>query len=96
MNEIIILGNRIQYNSENIRIIDSYEITNPKDMIVILKLFKLKTGYRTKRSLKSWIKEWKAHNRLYKLGLFKSHTKDCDLEENEKIHRLIAYQILGI
>lgn len=36
-----------------------------------------------------------AHNRLYRLGLFRSHTRDCNLEENEKLHRLIAYQILG-
>ena len=65
-------------------------------MIVILRIFQMKTGYQSKRSLKSWIKEWKAHNRLYKLGLFRSHTVDCDLEENEKLHRLIAYQVLGI
>ncbi len=95
--KIIQIGSvTIQYDDEDVRIVDSYKVENSKDMIRILKLFKLKTGYRTKRSLKSWIKEWKAHNRLYKLGLFKSHTKDCDLEENEKIHRLIAYQILGI
>ena len=86
----------IQYDNEDVRIVNSYKVENSKDMIRILKLFKLRTGYQSKRSLKSWIKEWKAHNRLYKLGLFKSHTKDCDLEENEKIHRLIAYQILGI
>ncbi len=91
-----ILGVRIQYNSGNIRIIDSYKVKDKFDMILILKLFIKKTGWISKRSVESWLKEWKAHNRLYKLGLFKSHTKDCDLEENEKLHRLIAYQILGI
>lgn len=29
-------------------------------------------------------------------GLFREHTKDCDLEEKEKQWRLLAYQILGI
>jgi len=96
MNETTILGVTIQYNSGNVRVVDSYEIRNPKDMMVILKLFRLRTGYCSKRNLKSWIKEWKTHNRLYRLGLFRAHTKDCDLEENEKLHRLIAYQILGI
>lgn len=64
-------------------------------MKLILALFKMKVNYKSKRTMKSWIKEWKAHNRLFKLGLFKSHTKDCDLEENEKWYRLLAYQILG-
>lgn len=96
MKKVKIAGVEIQYNSKNVRIMDSYQVRNVKDMIIVLRLFKIKTDYRSKRSLKSWIKEWKAHNRLYRLGLFRSHTKDCDLEENEKLHRLIVYQILGI
>lgn len=96
MKKVKIAGVEIQYNSKNVRIMDSYQVRNVKDMIIVLRLFKIKTDYRSKRSLKSWIKEWKSHNRLYRLGLFRSHTKDCDLEENEKLHRLIAYQILGI
>ena len=93
---ITIHGVNIKYDNKNITIYDSYKIQNTEYMEVILSLFKLKTGYKTERSMKSWIKEWKAHNRLYKLGLFKKHTVDCDLEENEKLHRLIIYQILGI
>lgn len=96
MNEIEILGIKIQYNSKNVRIVNSYRVKDPIDMIVILKLFRLKTAYKSTRKLKSWLKEWKTHNRLYRLGLFKTHTIDCDLEENEKLYRLIAYQILGI
>lgn len=96
VNEIEIEGVRIQYNSNFVRIVNSYLVTNENKMIVILVLFKRRTSYRSKRTIKSWIKEWKSHNRLYRLGLFRVHTKDCDLEENEKIHRLIAYQFLGI
>lgn len=96
MKKININGVKIRYNSKNIHIVNSYKIRNEKDMIFILLNFKQRTGYCSKRTLKSWIREWKTHNRLYRLGLFKSHTKDCDLEENEKLHRLIAYQILGI
>lgn len=95
MNEIEIEGVKIQYNSNFVRIVNSYLITNEKKMILILILFKKRTNYQSKRSYKSWLKEWKTHNRLYRLGLFRSHTRDCDLEENEKLHRLIAYQILG-
>ena len=96
MQYINILGVDIYYNAENIRIVNSYKIEDTKMMSLILRTFVTITEYKSKRSLKSWLKEWKSHNRLYKLGLFKSHTVDCDLEENEKLHRLIAYQILGI
>ena len=87
---------KINYDEKNIRIVNSFKINKIEDMILILRIFQIRTGYKSKRSLRSWIKEWKAHNRLYKLGLFKSHTKDCDLEENEKWWRLLVYQFLGI
>ena len=96
MKEIEVNGVKIKYDRKGISIINSYKVTQAEDMFIILRLFQLKTYYKSRRTLKSWVKEWKAHNRLYKLGLFKSHCKDCDLEENEKLHRLVVYQILGI
>lgn len=90
-----ILGVNIEYDAGNIRILDSYKVHSAAYMQMILNMFMIKTGFKSKRTMKSWLKEWKTHNRLYRLGLFKSHTKDCDLEENEKAHRLIAYEILG-
>jgi len=95
MNEIKIKGVKIQYDKTNVRIIDSYKVKE-KEMADILFWFMFKTGYESKRSLDSWLREWKAHNRLYRLGLFRSHTKDCDLNEEEKWWRLLAYSILGI
>lgn len=62
----------------------------------ILFWFLFKTGYESKRDIDSWIREWKAHNRLYRLGIYRSHTKDCDLNEDEKWWRLWFYGILGI
>lgn len=47
------------------------------------------------RNEKSYIKEIKAHNRLYNLGLFKSHTQDCDLEEDQKLIYKIIYELIG-
>ena len=96
MKEITINGVKIKYDRKGVSIINSCKVTNTEDMIIILRLFQLKTYYKSRRTLKSWVKEWKAHNRLYKLGLFRKHTKDCDLEENEKWWRLLAYQFLGI
>ena len=96
MNKIKILQTEIEYDAANIRIKDSYKIKNKAMMKLILQIFLMRTEFKYTRTIKSWIKEWKTHNKLYKLGLFRKHTKDCDLEEDEKIHRLIAYEILGI
>lgn len=95
MQQIKILRVEIEYNENNVRIKDSYKIKTKEYMKLILTLFKERTGFKSKRSIDSWLKEWKTHNRLYRLGLFRSHTADCDLEEYEKLHRLIAYEIIG-
>ena len=95
MEEIEIYGVKILYDEKCVTILNSYEIKKKWNMKYILTVFKEWTGYESKRTIESWVREWKAHNRLYKLGLFRSHTKDCDLEENEKLHRLAIYQILG-
>ena len=47
------------------------------------------------RNEESYIREIKAHNRLYKLGLFKNHTIDTDLNENMTQFEKIVYAILG-
>lgn len=48
------------------------------------------------RSYDSELREWKAHNRLYKMGLFKSHTESVDIDQKESIWRRIVYWILTI
>ena len=95
MQEITIKGVEIQYDKSNIKIINAYKIKKEKDMLDILFWFMFKTGYKSKRDIWSWVREWKAHNRLYKLGLYRSHTVDCDLAENEKFWRLLIYSIIG-
>lgn len=47
------------------------------------------------RTEKSYFYEIKAHNRLYNLGLFRNHTKDTDLNENQSKVAKIFYRILG-
>lgn len=96
MKSVTIKKINIKYDENNVCILNSYQVKNKEYMELILNKFVEKTGYKSKRSIKSWLKEWKAHNRLYRLGLFRTHTRDCDLEENEKLHRLFIYQVLGI
>ena len=76
MKHIKILGVDIEYNADNVRIKNSYEINNKSEMKLILWQFKIRTGFKSQRSMNSWVKEWKTHNILYKLGLFRKHTVD--------------------
>ena len=57
------------------------------------KLKQITEGYYV-RSASSWTAELVAHNILYHANLFHVHVVDTDLEENEKLHRRIAYRII--
>lgn len=91
---VIINGVKIKYNEEYVTIFNSYKVDG-KRMRGILEGFRASTGYESKRSVGSWIREWRTHNFLYKLGLFREHTKNCDLEENVNLLFRIIYFILG-
>ena len=47
-----------------------------------------------KRTETSYVREWFAHNWLYSHGLFKSHTKDVDLNDDEQWYRLLIYDLI--
>ena len=90
---------KITYTKENTHVEDSYQIKlrksieNEVDYIIeIRKARKLPVT----RTTNSYVREWKGHNNLYNLGLFTSHTKDVDLEENISIFKEIIWLILGI
>ena len=46
-----------------------------------------------RRTIKSLIKEWIAHNVLYKLHIVRSHTKSVDLNV-ERWYRILCYNII--
>ena len=80
------------------KIINSYLISTKndyKELIDILITSRKSLNYAISRSNKSYECEVRAHNRLYKLGLFKSHTKDTDLEENIKWYLDLLFRIIG-
>ena len=94
-------GNLIQaeYNSRNIHIFNSYKVKRKRDMKRILMLIRCASfnrGIFYSRKEKSWIREWKAHNILYKLGIKKERTESVDLNENESILRRFGYFILSL
>ena len=83
---------------EYIRIDNSYNVKNKEIMSFLSDLMSqfARDGRLThKRTFESWETEWVAHNRLYKLGLFRNHTKDVDLYEDESKIRLFFYTIIG-
>lgn len=86
----------VEYNKKKTTIYDSYLMKNVSKKVKEIIKERKEKGYKTNRSLNSYIRETKAHNRLYKLGLFKKHTKNTDLEENIKLWKEIAYFIIGI
>ena len=49
-----------------------------------------------KRSINSYIAEWRTHNLLYRFGLFKKSTVNSDLNINESKKRRFWYRILSI
>ena len=90
-------GHKCTCSKDNIHIENSYQIPNNKVRLFLVKLLRaLRYQIRYKRTIDSWEKEWIAHNRLYKLGLYRDHTKDVDLNEDESKKRLIVYNILSI
>lgn len=90
---------QIFVDKDNTHIEDSYTITNNDDMKEILEFIREESpkDYIVNiRSIKSQIREWRAHNFLYKLGLYKDRTKDVDLDKDaEKLLYKIGYFILS-
>lgn len=88
----------VKYSTTNVHINNSYTI-NKSDIAAWVKLIKeagIKNGYIYPRSESSWIREWKAHNLLFKMGIYPERTRDVDLELNEKALYKTAYFILSL
>lgn len=77
----------------NLHIEDSYDIDIERIVFLTNILYDIgKLG--NKRSVKSYIKEWYAHNVLYKMHLFRKHTKDVDLNDDESLFRRACYSVI--
>lgn len=101
--EIIKAGNKylkVDLSEDNVKIYKSYKLVKTEDIKAFLeKLIKKHSedGFViTKRSLKSMIYEWKGHNLLFYLHLFRSHTTDVDLEYPQKWYMKAMWFCLGV
>ena len=90
----------VNVSKNNIHIEDSYKVNTREDMQMILTDIRAKHSLEEsdvlKRTDKSLIKEWCAHNVLYNLHLFRKHTKDVDLNYPQSKIIEIAYSIVSI
>lgn len=91
---------RLDCSKDNTHIEESYRIKKKKDMREFLKLTKteLKDGDYAifKRSESSMVREWRAHNHLYFLGIAKSHTRDVDLDTDQPWWMSVLYFLIGV
>lgn len=83
----------------NVHIVTSFQITDRKGkeevIDYILKVAK-EYGFEYKRSKKSWIREWSAHNTLYQWNYQKERTGSVDLNEDESFLRRFCYFFLAL
>lgn len=82
----------------NTTIFNSYRITSMKDMKNILNLIREKVTDKCSvhtLSLNEMVNEWRVHNLLYCLGLFKDKTQHVDLNTNKTWYGKLTYFILS-
>lgn len=90
---------KIDYRENNTKIYNSYELSNIGISAIVDSIIHVRKNVKrikVTRTKQSYINEIKAHNRLYKLGLFRNHTRDADLEEPIEKWKEILYAILSI
>ena len=88
---------QVDYRETYTKVYDSYKYSNSEIEQAVDEIIKTRKelGLPVTRTKSSYISEWKSHNRLYKLGIQRSRTKDVDLEEEINQTRNFLYSIFG-
>ena len=100
--ETIILSNgtmidyEISTNGDTCKIIDSYLIKSKKEKYEFIRFLLRKYQQFSVRSIRSYYREWKSHNVLYKLHFIRKSTKDTDLCTTEYWWRRVGYFFISI
>ena len=85
----------ISYSENNTHVEDSYKIIDIDLVVSYIMGERFIKNLPITRSFESYVREWKGHNNLYNIGLFRSHTKDVDLNENNSIIEEVIWLIIG-
>lgn len=88
---------KVDYRETYTKVYDSYQYSNEEIEQAVEEIMRKRKelGLPVTRTKSSYISEWKSHNRLYKLGIQRSRTKDVDLEEEIDQTRNFLYSIFG-
>lgn len=86
---------KIEYSEDNTHVVDSYKIDNINLSVCYIIRERHLRNLKVTRSFESYVREWRGHNRLYNLHLFRSHTKDVDLDENMSMFWEVVWLIIG-
>lgn len=94
--DVLVLDNR-NMDDPNFRIYDSYRIIDPdirEEIIEGLLLYEKEYPSKWNRTKNSLIREWAAHNLMYRLGYKQGRTTDVDLNnKDEETYRIKTYLI---
>lgn len=90
------------YDNPSVRVCDSYRYGKDEILKILTELhanpyyerFCKEAGYS--RTFDSQYREWKAHNLLYKFGIFPKRTRSVDIDQNESLFRRVVYAILSM
>lgn len=96
MEQMKIRGIEVTCDSDTIKIEKSYIINNEEKMELILNsIFERTEEFFVLRKMKTFIKEWKYHNRLYKMHIFRKKNKNLTLKKEQSKWSKFMCAILG-
>lgn len=88
----------VNYSQNNTQVKNSYLLSTTKaikEEVEEIVDYRKMTKRPVTRSINSYVREWRGHNRLYKWGIARNHTRDVDLNENNNIIEELLWLILG-
>jgi len=87
---------KVTYTENNTHVEDSYKCEDIGLEVMQIMRERHLRKLKVTRTFESYVREWRGHNNLYRMGLFRSHTKDVDLEENIPLWKEIIWMILSL
>ena len=82
----------------NTHIMDSCEIKSKEDMRAFLQALREDFPEEmavTQRDIESQVREWRSHNFFYRIHVFRSRTKDVDLELKQTWYRELFCRVVS-
>lgn len=83
-------------NYSNCKVVNSYKIISRKTQKILLRKILEEYPVFQASPVRSYIREWRAHNTLFRWGVEEDRTRDVDLNINEKKFRRLCYFFLSL